>query len=84
MRIKINDMLDRYIRLPSKYQSKIGYATMIQKVILKELIIILGATITNLYIELKMKISGTKYLESSFFIVYFYMNDYYLYHRIQY
>ena len=34
---KIKDMLDRYMRLPLEYQSKIGYDTLIQKVILKEL-----------------------------------------------
>ena len=28
---KINDMLDRYNRLPYNYQSKIGYDTLIQK-----------------------------------------------------
>ena len=38
VRIKINDMLDRFNRLPYNYQSKIGYDTLIQNVILKELI----------------------------------------------
>ena len=57
VRIKINDMLDRYNRLPYKYQSKRGYDTLIQNVILKELINIMAATITDLDIELKMKIS---------------------------
>ena len=33
--IKINDMLDRYNRLPYNYQSKIGYDTLIQNVTLK-------------------------------------------------
>ena len=42
---------------PYNYQSKIGYVTLIQNVILKELINIMGATITDLDIELKMKIS---------------------------
>ena len=36
VRIKINDTLDRYNRLPYKYQSKIGYDTLIQNDILKE------------------------------------------------
>ena len=36
LRVKINDMLDRYNRLPPQYQSKIGYDTLIQNVILKE------------------------------------------------
>ena len=64
VRNKINDMLDRYNRLPYKYQSKIGYDTLIQNVILKELIIIMGMTLTDLDIELKMKISRIKYSES--------------------
>ena len=62
VRIKINDMLDRYNRLPYKYQSKIGYDSLIQNVILEELINIMGTTITDL--EFKMKISRIKYLES--------------------
>ena len=57
VRIKINDMLARYMRLPYKNQSKIGYDTLIQNVILKELNIIRGTTIRDLDIELKMKIS---------------------------
>ena len=57
-------MLDRYNRLPYNYQSKIGYDTLIQNVILKELIIIMGATVTELDIELKMKISRIEYLEN--------------------
>ena len=55
--IKMNDMLDRYNRLPYNNQSKIGYDSLIQNVILKELIKIMGTTITNLDIELKTKIS---------------------------
>ena len=34
VRNKISDMLDRYNRLPLNYQSKIGYDTLIQNVIL--------------------------------------------------
>ena len=64
---KINDMLDRYNRLPYKYQSKIGYDTLIQNVILKELLNIMSTSITDLDIELKMKISRIKYLESRLF-----------------
>ena len=55
VRIKINDMLDRYNRLPYFYQSRIGFDTLIQNVILEELIIIMGTTITDLDIEIKMK-----------------------------
>ena len=62
--IKINDTLDRYMRLSLNCQSKIGYDTLIQNVILKELIKIFGMTITDLDIQLKMKISRIKYLEN--------------------
>ena len=64
VRIKINDMLDRYNRLPLNYQSKVGYDTSIQNVLLKELINIMGTTITDLDIELKMKINRIEDLES--------------------
>ena len=56
-RNKINNMLDRYIRLAYIYQSKIGYETLIQSVMLKELINILGTTKTDSDIELEMKIN---------------------------
>ena len=57
-------MLKRYKRLPIEYQSNIGYDTLIQNVILKELNNIMAATIVDIDIELKMKISRIKYLES--------------------
>ena len=60
-------MLDKYDRSPYNYQSKIGYDTLIQNVILKELINMMSTTITDLDIELKMKISRIKYLESRLF-----------------
>ena len=63
IRIKIKDMLDRNIRLPYNYQSKIGYDTLIRNVYLEELINLMGTTITNLDIEKKTKISRIKYLE---------------------
>ena len=63
-RIKINDVLDRYNRLPYYYQTKLGYDTLIQNVILKEMISIMGTTITDFHIELKMNISKIKKLES--------------------
>ena len=67
VRTKIIDLLDRNNRLPYKYQSKIGYDTLIQSVILKELINIMGTTIVDIDIELKMKISRIEYLESRLF-----------------
>ena len=57
-------MLDRYNRLPYNFQSKIRYDTLIQNVMLEELINIRGTTITDLDMELKMKVSRTKYLEN--------------------
>ena len=50
--------------LPYDFQSKIGYNSLIQNVILKELINIMGTTITDSDIELKMKNSRIKYLEN--------------------
>ena len=57
-------MLDRFMRFSYKYQSKTGSDTLIQNFILKELINIMVVTITDLDIELKMKISRIKYLEN--------------------
>ena len=62
--VKINDTLDRYMRLPHKYQSKINYYFLIQNIFLKELINIMGTTITDLDIELKMKICRIEYFEN--------------------
>ena len=67
IRVKINYMLDRYNWLPCNYQLKIGCDSLIQNVILKKLINVMGATITDLDKELKMKFSRIKYLESRLF-----------------
>ena len=64
VQIKIKDILDKYDRLPYNYQSKIEYDTLIQNVILKEMINLMGTTIVDIDIELKMKKSRIKYLES--------------------
>ena len=64
VQVEVNDMLDRYNRLPSENQSEVGYDTLIQNVFLKDLINIMGTVITDLDIEVKMKISRIKYLES--------------------
>ena len=55
VRDKINIMLDRYMSSLYDFQSKIGYNSLIQNVILKELINIMGIIITDLDKELKMK-----------------------------
>ena len=57
IRISKNNMLDRYNKKPYYYQSEVGYDTLIQNVILKELIILMDATITDIDIESNMKIS---------------------------
>ena len=65
--MKINDMLDSYNRVLYNYHSKIGYDTLIQNVIPKELINIKGTTKTDLDIESKMNISRIKYPGSRLF-----------------
>ena len=62
-RIKINIMLYRYNRVPYNYQSKIGYDSLIQNVILTEMINTMAITKTDLDKELKLKISRIKCLE---------------------
>ena len=63
-RNEINVMLDSYITLPYDFQSKIGYISLIQNVIQKELINITGMTINDLDIELNMKVSRIEYLKN--------------------
>ena len=62
---KIN-MLDRYNRLTYDHKIEIVYDNLIQYIILKELLNIMSKLISDLDIELKMKISRIKYLESIF------------------
>ena len=64
VQIKVKDILDNYNRLTYDYQSKIGYDTLSQIVIPKELINMMGTTIVDIDIELKMEINRTKNLES--------------------
>ena len=62
--IKINDVLDKYNRLSYNYQSNIWYDTLIQNVVLEEIINLMRATKVDLDVALKLKISKTKILES--------------------
>ena len=62
--IKLRDMLEKNNRLPYIYQSKIGSDTLIQNVILMELLNLMGATIVDMDIELKFKSSKIKKLEN--------------------
>ena len=48
----IDIMLDRYLSLPYDFQLRIGYNSLIQNVILKELINLMTMTINDLDIEL--------------------------------
>ena len=67
VRVKINDLLERHMRLPYKYQARVGYEYLIQNVILRELINIMGTTITDLDIELnvwKIKLTHKSLKES--------------------
>ena len=67
--IKINNMLDRYNRLTYDHKIEIVYDNLVQKIILKELINIISIMISDLDMELKMKISRIKYLESIFILL---------------
>ena len=69
-------MLNRYYRLVCIYQSKLGYDSLIQIIILKELINIMGTTIADIDIEVKMKINRMDYLELRFL-----KNDEYMYNK---
>ena len=60
----INNKLDRYNRLTYDHKIEIVYDNLIQNIILKELINIMSIMISDLDIELKMKISRIKYLEN--------------------
>ena len=62
--MKINNMLDRYNRLTSDCKIEIVYDNLIQNNILKELINIMSIIISDLDMELKMKISRIEYLEN--------------------
>ena len=66
--MKINNMLDRYNRLTYDRKIEIVYDNLIQKIILKELINIMYIMISDLDMELKMKISRINYLESIFIL----------------
>ena len=64
--MKTNNMLDRYNRLTYDDKIEIVYDNLIQNKILKELINLISIMISDLDMELKMKLSRTKYLEFLF------------------
>ena len=61
-------MLDKFNNFSYNYQSKIGYDTLTQNVILTEIINIMGITLVDIETELKMKFSRANYSESNFII----------------
>ena len=63
--MKINNKLDRYNRLTYNQKIEIAYDNLIQNIILKELINIMSIMISDLDMELKMKISRIEYLENT-------------------
>ena len=65
---KINNMLDKYNRLTYDYKIEIACDNLIQNIILEELINIMSVMIRDLDMELKLKISRIKYLESIFIV----------------
>ena len=67
--MKLNIMLDRYNRLTYDHKIEIVYDNLIQNNILKELINIMSKMISDSDMELKMKISRIKYLESIFCLI---------------
>ena len=66
--MKINNMFDGYNRLTYDRKTEIVYDNLIQNIIIKELINIMSLLISDLEMELKMKISRIKYLESIFIL----------------
>ena len=62
--MKINNMLDRYNRLTYDHKIEIVYDNLIQNIILKKLLNIMSVIISDLDIELKVKISRIKYFFS--------------------
>ena len=65
-------MLDRYNRLNYDHKIEIAYENLIQNIILKELINIMSIMISDLDMELKMKMSRIVYLEN---IILLYINE---------
>ena len=64
--LKIKNMLDRYNRLTYDRKIEMVFDNLIQNNILKELINIMSIMILDLDMELKMKTTRIKYLESIF------------------
>ena len=72
--MKINNMLDRYNRLTYDHKNEIVYDNLIQNIILKQLINIMSIMVSDLDIELKMKISRIEYLENRKKQIIFFLN----------
>ena len=64
VRVKTKKMIDKYNRLSTNSQSKIGYDTLIQIVILEELMNKMCTVMVDIDIEIKLKFSRIKNLGS--------------------
>ena len=64
--MKIYNMLERYNRLTYNHKIEVVYDNLIHNIILKEFLNIMSIMISDLDMELKMKISRIKYLGSNF------------------
>ena len=64
VQVEIKGMIVKNSRLPYDYQSKLRYDTLDHTVNFKEMIILMDSTIVGIDLELKMKISRIKNLES--------------------
>ena len=63
VQFKLNDMLDNYNKLSLNYQSKVGYDTLIQNIILREIINLMTVILADIDIEVKMRLSRIKHSE---------------------
>ena len=59
-------MLDRYNRLTYDHKIEIVYDNLIQNFILEKILNIMSIIVSDLDMELKMKVCRIKYLESNF------------------
>ena len=62
--VKINNLLDRYNRISYGHRIDIVYDNLIQNIIFKELINMMSIMISDLDMDIKMKISRIEYLEN--------------------
>ena len=64
VRIEIKIFLDKHNKLSSNYQSIKGYDTLIQKVVLEQILNLMSFIMVDVDIDIKMKVSRKKLFES--------------------